>query len=191
MLALDYPVLAFLFNKQRRFRHAHLFPGGTDVKTVEIVILNDFYKLVGIFRVGGIARFFKPASPAFIVGWSKFEKRLVAVAVAQEVRMVPEALGIACINPETLLGGIIIVIHLLAFPVAVALDAKMIMAFYGQFGEPVAAFQHALCESYAGRHAGAPHFLDRYAGVFGNVALLRSAVRSSRKQNCESGKYKR
>ena len=73
--------------------------------------------------------------------------------ITEEVTMVTERLLCGLVNTETLVWSIIIHVHGLSLPVAVALYAEMVVAVSSKGRQARTRFKHALSQSNTGRHA--------------------------------------
>ena len=145
---------------------------GHPVEFIQLEFLDVLDQLDGIGRVGGIAGLLEAVRPALVVRRLQVEQELVAVAVAEEVGMVPERGFGVVIGPETLVLRIVVGVDGAALPIVVALDAEMVVAVLGQRGTACAGLQEPLRQGDAGRHAGAVHLSDGNAAVLGNICIL-------------------
>ena len=96
-----------------------------------MIILDDFYQLGRVGRVGGIAGFLEPVRPRLIVCYIIVKQRLVPVSVTKKIRVVTKTLIGRAIDTETFSAPVIVMIHLLAGPV-MTLDSEMVVALRRQ-----------------------------------------------------------
>src|SRR5690606_9174130 len=94
------------------------------------------------------------------------------------------------VRPETFVPVVVVLVGLPAIPAGAAFDPKMIIAFPGQPAVSVARFQNTLRQGYAGRNAGALHFLHRQAAVNPDVVFgIQRALRAYRRGRLLPGTF--
>ena len=143
---------------------------------IKLVVLYVLYQLRRIVGICGVAGLLQAVSPTLVISCLQVEKELVAIPVAKKVRVILKRLVRGVIDPETLPFRIVIVAHRLTFPILVALDSEMVVAFGGQRRKPVTGLQNALSQCDAGRHTAAVHLPDSGRSPFLNIPFLRRAL---------------
>ena len=124
-----------------------VFVGALGNVLVEAVGLNQIDEFLGIKRVGGISALFKPSGPPSIVVDVEQIERSISLGFQEsgvvEIGIVGRAVfSVAGLSRE----------HAVAFP-AVALDAKVVVAFAGKFAGSRRTFEQSLRQGYASRNA--------------------------------------
>ena len=135
------------------------------VVLIELVELDNLDELIGLLRIGGIASSLQASRPSLIIGGLETEQTAVALTIDQETRMVFERLVGRVVGTETLVACVIVVMDGAPRP-AVALNAKMIVAFAGEITLPCPTLKESLCKGDRSRNLPAMHLLD------GNVLIL-------------------
>ena len=120
LLILGNRLRSLRFDQDILFRHS--------VETGKIIIFNQFDKFG---RIRSIPGFFQAVRPGLVVGRLVLEKEFVTVPVSQEVRMVTERFLGGIVDPEALSLFIIVIRHVLPFPV-MTFYSKMIVPLGGE-----------------------------------------------------------
>ena len=149
----------------------------------------QFNQGLGVGWAGGVTAAFQSAGPTLVVVNFQLKQRLVALA-QQEEAVVFEAVSGIVVHPEALAFGIIVVIRAAAFPILVALDAKMVVGLSAQLAFARPTFKQSLCQRDAGRNAVQGHLAHSLIFPFVDVialVLFSARIAGRRKKGKEQG----
>lgn len=98
---------------------------------IQLVVLDYFYKFLGVFGVGGISGTFQPVSPRLVVGYLVVEEKRIPLAFEKFGVVVVRILGFV-VAAEALAYGIVVLTHSASVPRTAALYAEVVVALLRQ-----------------------------------------------------------
>lgn len=123
------------------------------VEQVELVLLDDAREPLRVVGRRGVAGGFEPPCPALVIVGRVGEQRVVAWLRIEEFGMVPVRRLDRGVAAEALPLGVVVVIDLVARPVAFALDAEMVVRLQRQPAVAAVGLEDALRHGDAGGDA--------------------------------------
>ena len=162
------------------------------VQQVELVLLDDPHEPLGVVGGRGVSGGLQTPRPTLVVVGRIGEERVVA-------RLRVEKLGVVLVGgfdrgvrTETFALGVVVVVDLLAGPVALALDAEVVVGLHRQQAVAAVGFEDALRHSDACRDAVALHVGhgDRHVAAdvfFACLAHLRPELHRAAEEDSREG----
>ena len=127
------------------------------VEQVELALLDDADQPLGVVGSRGVAGGFQTPGPTLVVVRGVGEERVVARLRVEELGMVLVGGLDGGVGPEAFALGVVVVVDPVALPVALALDAEVVVGLHRQQAVAAVRFEDALRHGDAGRDSVTLH----------------------------------
>ena len=154
------------------------------VEQIELVVLDDADEPLRIVGRRGVARGLEPPGPTAVVGRGVGEERVVARLRVEEAGVVVVGVFDRRVAAEAFALGVVVVVYAVARPVALALDAEVVVRLAREPAVAGVRLQQSLGHGDAGRNAVALHVRHGDGLVAVDVLLARDLLRRGAERNC-------